>query len=260
MRRKVIEGRYRPPVLPWLRDDAQGELRQRFGAARAGAPTWQQWLEAGLSTRYTELVRSAMDTFARVEGVWLVEPFYDARMIMAVAKHRPEGGLSQPRPGARGAVRRPAAAPGPVPIHQGALHRAVVGPARARLRHGLGRQRARRPARRSRQGPRRVGEGASERAFGRLPAPGLVLRATPFSERRWRRGRGRSPRPPAPSRAACGDAASARSSRSKMPCSGGRRNSPEYWCSVKQRETLLELDRRHFRHAVRAPLQHDDAA
>lgn len=94
LRRRAIEGRYRPPVLHWLRDDAQAELRQRFDTARAGAPTWQLGLESGLTSRYMELVRTAMDTFARVEGVWLVEPFYDASMIMAVASTGPKNGYA----------------------------------------------------------------------------------------------------------------------------------------------------------------------
>jgi asparagine synthase (glutamine-hydrolysing) len=92
LRRRIIESRYRPPIPYWLRDDARDELQGRFDAARGGAPTWGQGLEAALSTRYTELVRTAMDTFARQEGVWLVEPFYDASMITAVANTGPKNG------------------------------------------------------------------------------------------------------------------------------------------------------------------------
>ncbi len=41
------------------------------------------------ASRYRELVGTAMDAFARVEGVRLIEPFADARMVAAVANHGP---------------------------------------------------------------------------------------------------------------------------------------------------------------------------
>ncbi len=110
VRRRIIDSRYGLPPLPWLRGRratrAAAALRRGSGrGVHVGAE-----LEAALSSRYTELVRSALETFARVEGVRLVEPFYDAGMVQGIRAGGAAEWLRQPRPGVGGAVRRSAAA------------------------------------------------------------------------------------------------------------------------------------------------------
>jgi asparagine synthetase B (glutamine-hydrolysing) len=92
LRRRILASR-RPVIRPpWLREDAQRELERRYDAARPRPLTWAEALRAGLSSRYIQLVRTALDAFAAVEGIRLVEPFYDARMIAAVANSGPQEG------------------------------------------------------------------------------------------------------------------------------------------------------------------------
>jgi asparagine synthetase B (glutamine-hydrolysing) len=94
MRRRRLLSRLRGLVLaPWLREPAQRELQARWDAVDIPLSSWKDALSYSLTTRYQELVRSAMETFAAVEGVRLVEPFYDARTVMSVANYGPPEGF-----------------------------------------------------------------------------------------------------------------------------------------------------------------------
>ena len=76
----------------WLREDATRELERRFEDESDWPFTWPEGLLAGLPSRYNELVRTALDAFAREEGMRLIEPFYDPRMVTAVANVGPKEG------------------------------------------------------------------------------------------------------------------------------------------------------------------------
>lgn len=92
LRRRVLVSRIGVSAPRWLREDAAQELKRRFETETDWPLTWPAGLRAGLATRYTELVRTALDAFAREEGMRLIEPFYDARMITAVANVGPKEG------------------------------------------------------------------------------------------------------------------------------------------------------------------------
>lgn len=92
LRRRVLAGRMGVSAPRWLREDAHRELKRRQEADIDGPMTWQDGLRWDLESRYTELVRTALDAFAREEGMRLIEPFYDARMVLAVAHAGPKQG------------------------------------------------------------------------------------------------------------------------------------------------------------------------
>jgi asparagine synthetase B (glutamine-hydrolysing) len=88
LRRPLLARRIRGIVhTPWLREGAQRELQARWDAVPFVTTSWGDAQRHSLATRYHELVRSAMDTFAAVEGVRLMEPFYDRRVVMSVVNH-----------------------------------------------------------------------------------------------------------------------------------------------------------------------------
>jgi asparagine synthetase B (glutamine-hydrolysing) len=92
-RRRLLTRRLSGIVgVDWLRPDAQAELQARWDAIDRSAATWKESLRAGLTSRYHQLVRAAMDAFAAVEGVRLVEPFYHPEVVMAVAHGAPAEG------------------------------------------------------------------------------------------------------------------------------------------------------------------------
>ena len=92
LRRRLLARREGVSPPRWLHADAAQELLRRYEADPWGAITWPSGLRSGLTSRYTELVRTALDAFAREEGMRLVEPFYDARMVTAVANVGPKEG------------------------------------------------------------------------------------------------------------------------------------------------------------------------
>jgi asparagine synthase (glutamine-hydrolysing) len=93
LRRRLLARREGISAPRWLREGAVRDLKRRYEADWGDEPlTWPAGLRWGLTSRYTELVRTALDAFAREDGMRLVEPFYDARMVTAVASVAPKGG------------------------------------------------------------------------------------------------------------------------------------------------------------------------
>src|SRR6185503_4271674 len=92
LRTRVEHARY-PMQLPWMRPDAEAEVRRiRTERARMRTRAWAEALEGLLNSRYLELVRGVLDTFAADQGVRLYEPFYDARFVRAMAAAAPSDG------------------------------------------------------------------------------------------------------------------------------------------------------------------------
>ena len=93
LRRRIIAGRNQFSLAaPWLREDALHELQRRIDEFYCPLATPMEARSMQLSSRYTELVRSALDTFAQVEGVRLVEPLYDPSLVKAVVRTGPPEG------------------------------------------------------------------------------------------------------------------------------------------------------------------------
>jgi asparagine synthetase B (glutamine-hydrolysing) len=79
--------------LPWMRPEAEAEiLRRRTEIAKGRTRGWSDVLEYMLESRYLELVRGVLDTFAADAGVRLHEPFYDSRFVRAMARSAPRSG------------------------------------------------------------------------------------------------------------------------------------------------------------------------
>jgi asparagine synthase (glutamine-hydrolysing) len=92
LRTRVEHARY-PMQLPWMRPDAEAEVRRiRTQRAQMRTRAWAEALEGLLNSRYLELVRGVLDTFAADQGVRLYEPFYDARFVRAMAAAAPSDG------------------------------------------------------------------------------------------------------------------------------------------------------------------------
>lgn len=92
LRVRVYQARF-PMRIPWLQPDAERQVVERR-RARALDPTRAvgESLERMLASRYLELVRGVLDTFATDHGVRLFEPFYDPRFVRAIAAAAPEDG------------------------------------------------------------------------------------------------------------------------------------------------------------------------
>jgi len=91
-RQSVAMARWGRHELPWLRPSAQAELNRRARAAPRGR-TYAESIELYLGGRYYELLRAVLETFAADNGVRLVEPFYDPRLAVAVAREAPAAGF-----------------------------------------------------------------------------------------------------------------------------------------------------------------------
>jgi asparagine synthase (glutamine-hydrolysing) len=92
LRTRVEHARF-PMSLPWLRPDAEREVRRlRLERAVIKTDAWSEALEGLLQSRYLELVRGVLDTFAADRGVRLHEPFYDPRFVRAMAAEGPRDG------------------------------------------------------------------------------------------------------------------------------------------------------------------------
>jgi asparagine synthase (glutamine-hydrolysing) len=80
-------------ATPWLRPEADRDLqRRRRAAVLERSDTWGEVLEYLLGSRYLELVRATLDTFAADNGVRLFEPFYDPRFVRAMIRAAPSDG------------------------------------------------------------------------------------------------------------------------------------------------------------------------
>jgi asparagine synthase (glutamine-hydrolysing) len=79
---------------PWLRPSATRALRRRYAADLRFGNSWRADLEAHLTSRYCEVVRSTFGLFAADAGAMLVEPFLDSRYVRAVGHHAPRDGFA----------------------------------------------------------------------------------------------------------------------------------------------------------------------
>lgn len=94
LRTRVEQALY-PLQIPWLRPAAEREVRRRrVERARLRTRAWSEALEGLLQSRYLELVRASLDTFAADHGVRLFEPFYDPRFVRAMAAAAPPDGYA----------------------------------------------------------------------------------------------------------------------------------------------------------------------
>jgi asparagine synthetase B (glutamine-hydrolysing) len=92
LRTRVEQRRY-PMRLPWMRPEAEEEVRRlRLERALIRTRAWSEAIEGHLNSRYLELLRGTLDTFAADCGVALHEPFYDARFVRAMAAAAPWDG------------------------------------------------------------------------------------------------------------------------------------------------------------------------
>lgn len=84
----------REPVrTPWLRPEAEREVQQlRRKRALEFTKDWNEVLEGLIRSRYLEILRPVLDTFAQDCGVRLMEPFYDPRFIRAMGRAAPHDG------------------------------------------------------------------------------------------------------------------------------------------------------------------------
>jgi asparagine synthase (glutamine-hydrolysing) len=78
----------------WLRPSATRELRRRYASDLGFRRSWCADLEACLTSRYREVVKSTFGRFAADAGTTLVEPFFDARYVRAVGHHAPRDGFA----------------------------------------------------------------------------------------------------------------------------------------------------------------------
>jgi len=85
--------RRRPLELGWLTAAADDEL-QRLWAAQSThvAPSWADYLESLLDSRYFEVGTAIFQALAERAGVLLVEPFLSPRFVRALAASGPSGG------------------------------------------------------------------------------------------------------------------------------------------------------------------------
>jgi asparagine synthetase B (glutamine-hydrolysing) len=82
-----------PVSTPWLRPEADREVqRRRRERALTMTKDWNEVLEGLIHSRYLELLRPVLDTFAADYGVRLLEPFYDPRFIRAMGRAAPRTG------------------------------------------------------------------------------------------------------------------------------------------------------------------------
>jgi asparagine synthetase B (glutamine-hydrolysing) len=91
-RRRLLSGMRGTIASGWLREPARAELQARYDALQIPLESWKESLRWTMATRYQQLVRAALDTFTAADGVRLIEPFYDPRVVMAVAEHGPHEG------------------------------------------------------------------------------------------------------------------------------------------------------------------------
>jgi hypothetical protein len=91
---RALLARARPPFrLPWLKPDAEREVRRGFSEKRGRrSRTWGHSLEGLLSSRYLELAGGAFQAFAADASVLLAEPFFDARVVGAIVAAAPRQG------------------------------------------------------------------------------------------------------------------------------------------------------------------------
>jgi asparagine synthetase B (glutamine-hydrolysing) len=88
----MIQMRF-PVSTPWLRPEVERELvRLRRLQAFERSSSWGDALERLIRSRYLELIRATLDTFAGDHGVRLHEPFYDARFVRAMGRTSPRNG------------------------------------------------------------------------------------------------------------------------------------------------------------------------
>jgi asparagine synthetase B (glutamine-hydrolysing) len=82
-----------PVSTPWLRPGLDRELQQqRRKRALTFTKDWNEVLEGLIKSRYLELLRPVLDTFAADYGVRLLEPFYDPRFVRAMGRAAPHDG------------------------------------------------------------------------------------------------------------------------------------------------------------------------
>lgn len=82
-----------PVSTPWLRPEPDRELQQqRRRRALTFTKDWNEVLEGLIQSRYLELLRPVLDTFAADYGVRLMEPFYDRRFVRAMGRAAPQDG------------------------------------------------------------------------------------------------------------------------------------------------------------------------
>jgi hypothetical protein len=94
LRTRVMHHRY-PLRLPWLRPDAEREVRRLMSEGIRSQPAhWRGGVEGLLESRYLELVRAALDAFASDHGVRLFEPLYDPRFVRRYAEAAPADGYA----------------------------------------------------------------------------------------------------------------------------------------------------------------------
>jgi len=93
--RSRIETRRRPiPSPTWLRPEGRQLLIEAWRDSSWHEATWRDALVGMLDSRGYEVTRAVLDTFAREEGVVLIEPFYDPRFVRAFARSSPRMGFA----------------------------------------------------------------------------------------------------------------------------------------------------------------------
>jgi asparagine synthetase B (glutamine-hydrolysing) len=92
LRARVELARY-PMRLPWMRPAAESVMRRRRrDRALIRTRAWSEALEGLVNSRYIEILRPVLDTFAADCGVRLHEPFYDPRFVRAMSRVAPRDG------------------------------------------------------------------------------------------------------------------------------------------------------------------------
>lgn len=94
-RNRIAVYRAQPAMVSWLRPAARLAVERAWRADPFWQDlTWRSALVAMLDIRSYEVTRATLETFARAEGVHLVEPFFDPRFVRAFARFGPRMGYA----------------------------------------------------------------------------------------------------------------------------------------------------------------------
>lgn len=95
VRNRITVHRAQPGSAPWMRPAARRAVERAWRADPFWQDlTWRRALVAMLDFRSHEVTRATLETFARGEGVHLVEPFFDPRFVRAFARSGPRMGYA----------------------------------------------------------------------------------------------------------------------------------------------------------------------